>query len=63
MLVNIQALIDEAQCYEVERQLRWPDGPRCPACTPMQLPNVAFTPVKRIGSEIGVRHVGSSSMT
>lgn len=32
MLVNIQTLIDEAKCYEVVRQLRWPTGVRCPAC-------------------------------
>ena len=32
MLVNIQTLIDEAKCYEVVRQLRWPGGVGCPAC-------------------------------
>jgi transposase-like protein len=32
MLVNIQTLIDDAKCYEVIRQLRWPTGVRCPAC-------------------------------
>lgn|SRR5512136_658276 len=32
MLVNIQTLIDEAKCYEVVRQLRWPTGIRCPTC-------------------------------
>jgi transposase-like protein len=32
MLVNIQTLIDEAKCYEIVRQLRWPTGVRCPAC-------------------------------
>lgn len=32
MLVNIQTLIDEAKCYEVVRQLRWPAGVRCPTC-------------------------------
>ena len=32
MLVNIQTLIDEAKCYEVVRQLRWPTGMHCPAC-------------------------------
>jgi transposase-like protein len=32
MLVNIQTLIDEAKCYEVVRQLRWPTGVRCPVC-------------------------------
>jgi transposase-like protein len=32
MLVNIQTLIGEAKCYEVVRQLRWPNGVRCPTC-------------------------------
>ncbi len=32
MLVNIQTLIDDAKCYEVVRQLRWPTGVRCPTC-------------------------------
>jgi transposase-like protein len=37
MLVNLQALIDEAKCYEVVRQLRWPDGVRCPACDSVEI--------------------------
>jgi transposase-like protein len=32
MLVNLPTLIDEAKCYEVIRQLRWPEGVRCPVC-------------------------------
>jgi transposase-like protein len=32
MLVHIQNLIDEAKCFETVRQLRWPDGVRCPHC-------------------------------
>ncbi len=32
MLVNIQELIDDAKCYAVVRELRWPDGVRCPKC-------------------------------
>jgi transposase-like protein len=32
MLVNIQTLIDDAKCYEVVRQLRWPTGVQCSAC-------------------------------
>ena len=32
MLVNIQALIDDAKCYETVRAMRWPDGVRCPDC-------------------------------
>jgi transposase-like protein len=29
-LVNLAALIDDAKCYELVRQHRWPDGVRCP---------------------------------
>ena len=32
MLVNIQQLIDEAKCYAVVRELRWPEGVKCPGC-------------------------------
>ena len=32
MLVNILGIIDDAKCYETVRQLRWPDGVRCPHC-------------------------------
>jgi transposase-like protein len=30
--VNIKKLIDEVQCYQTVRDLRWPDGIECPAC-------------------------------
>jgi transposase-like protein len=29
-LVNLAALIDDAKCYELVRQHRWPEGVRCP---------------------------------
>lgn len=32
MLIHIQNLVDDTKCYEVVRQLRWPEGVRCPAC-------------------------------
>jgi transposase-like protein len=32
MTVNIQALLDEAKCFETVRMTRWPDGARCPEC-------------------------------
>jgi transposase-like protein len=32
-MVNIQALIDDAKCFETVRTLRWPDGVRCPGCS------------------------------
>ena len=31
-MVNIQALIDDAKCFETVRVRRWPDGVRCPEC-------------------------------
>jgi transposase-like protein len=31
-LVNLSSLIDDARCYELVRQHRWPEGVRCPAC-------------------------------
>ena len=31
-LVNLTALIDDAKCYELVRQHRWPEGVRCPRC-------------------------------
>src|SRR5512137_1956901 len=31
-MLNIQYLIDDAKCFEVIRQLRWPEGVRCPKC-------------------------------
>src|SRR3712207_1075679 len=31
-LVNLTALIDDAKCYALVRQHRWPDGVRCPHC-------------------------------
>jgi hypothetical protein len=30
--VNIQKLIDDGQCYQTVRELRWPDGVACPSC-------------------------------
>ena len=30
--VNLPSLIDDARCYELVRQHRWPEGVRCPAC-------------------------------
>ena len=32
MQVNIKNLIDEVQCYQTVRALRWPDGIVCPSC-------------------------------
>ncbi len=31
-LVNLSALLDEAKCFALVRQHRWPQGARCPGC-------------------------------
>ena len=37
MHVNITKLIDEVQCYQTVRELRWPDGITCPSCQSTQV--------------------------
>jgi transposase-like protein len=31
-MVNLSGLLDEAKCFELVRQHRWPDGVHCPDC-------------------------------
>ena len=31
-LVNLPGLLDDAKCFALVRQHRWPEGVRCPAC-------------------------------
>lgn len=31
-MINIQHLIDDKKCFEAIRELRWPEGIRCPKC-------------------------------
>ena len=37
MQVNIKNLIDDVQCYQTVRELRWPDGVACPSCQTTQI--------------------------
>lgn len=37
MAIAIGRLIDDAKCYEMVRELRWPQGVRCPDCTSGQV--------------------------
>lgn len=32
MSINLSTLIDDAKCYQIVRQTRWPMGVRCPQC-------------------------------
>ncbi len=31
-LINLSGLLDDAKCFALVRQHRWPDGVRCPVC-------------------------------
>jgi transposase-like protein len=31
-LIGLSALLDDAKCFDLIRQHRWPDGVRCPSC-------------------------------
>ena len=42
MLMNIRQLMDDPKCYEVVRELRWPDGVKCPACDAGQINQRGF---------------------
>src|SRR5262245_24280884 len=35
--INITNLIDDIQCYQTVRELRWPDGITCPSCASQHL--------------------------
>jgi transposase-like protein len=35
--LHITKLIDEVQCYQTVRELRWPDGITCPSCQSKQV--------------------------
>ena len=37
MQINITNLIDDVQCYQTVRELRWPDGVVCPSCASQQV--------------------------
>ena len=47
-MVNLSGLLDEAKCFELVRQHRWPDGVRCPNCDSAM--------VIRNGHDEGQRH-------
>ena len=37
MTIAIGRLVDDAKCYEMVRELRWPQGVRCPHCVSSQV--------------------------
>jgi hypothetical protein len=43
-MVSIQALIDDAKCFDRVRATRWPDGARCPGAAPQREKRAARPP-------------------
>jgi transposase-like protein len=40
--IQIKNLIDDQKCYEVVRELRWPEGVTCPECNSRQVSKRGF---------------------
>jgi transposase-like protein len=36
-MLQLRSLVDDAKCFETVRQLRWPQGVRCPHCDSAQV--------------------------
>jgi hypothetical protein len=63
-MINIQHLIDGAKCLEVVRQLRWPNGVRCPDCGAALVNKRGdFMLTQPIVSDMNAKRAGTSSMT
>jgi transposase-like protein len=62
---NIQHLIDEVQCDQTVRELRWPDGIACPSCQSNQVIKRACddTEPARQRSECGNCHTRFDDLT
>jgi hypothetical protein len=63
-LIKLTNLLDEAKCYEVIRQLRWPDGVVCLHCRGRGVVrNGHVTIASGTDSDTCARHAGIASMT
>src|SRR5215213_6052250 len=62
-LVNLSALIEDAKCFALVRQHRWPEGVHCPACGSATVVRDGFDETQRTGSGIGARHARDASTT
>ena len=62
-LVGLSALLDDAKCFALVRQHRWPEGVRCPGCGSARWSATAATMPSRIGSAIAARPAPDASTT
>ena len=57
VLINLSALLDDAKCFELVRQTRWPQGVRCrPRQVLQTLSSLLSIRFPRITSEGSTRH-------
>ena len=49
MQVNIKNLVDDVQCYQTIRELRWADGVACPSCQSTQAMKRGFDDTEAAG--------------
>jgi transposase-like protein len=63
--VNIKSLIDEVQCYQTVRALRWTDDIACPSCQSKQVIKRGWvdTEPARQRYECGTCHKGFDDLT
>ena len=62
MQVNITNLVDDVQCYQTVRDLRWPDGVECPACQAKQVIKRGVDDTEPPVSAMSVRMVTNALM-
>ncbi len=62
-MVNIQALIDDAKCFQTVRSMRWPDGVRCTECGSAEVTKDGRTTLSPSSSATAATAAASDSMT
>ena len=62
-LINLSALIDDAKCFALVRQHRWPEGVCCPACGSGSVVRDGFDETQPTDSGIAARPARDASTT
>jgi len=62
-LVNLSGLIDDAKCFALVRQHRWPEGVRCAACGSGAVSGTGAAARSPAGSATGARRALGASTT
>ena len=62
-LLNLSGLLDDAKCFALVRQHRWPEGIRCPYVTAAPSSGTDVTTRSPVGSATGARRVQDVSTT